>query len=72
MKYTYLIKTTGCDDTNCARIELTDAEANTIRRVADSLNARSLGECMPTLHLKSWGDATADEREEATRTIGRD
>jgi hypothetical protein len=72
MKSPYVIQTAGCDDANYAFIELTDTEADTVRRVAEALNARSLGECMPTLHLKDWTEATDHEREEATRTLGRD
>lgn len=48
----YKVSVDGCDDSTEVEIEFTDAEAETVKRVAEAITEESQSGCMPTMTLE--------------------
>lgn len=49
---TYVILVEGCDDYTKILMDLSDSEADLIRRVAEAITAASTYDCMPTMRIR--------------------
>ena len=56
----YRVRVSGCDDSTAIEIELTPAEADVVRRVADSVTAASGYQCQPTMTIRADDPANVE------------
>lgn len=53
---TYKISVDGCDDSSIFLMELTETEAEIIKRVAEKCTETSTYDCMPKMNIKHVAD----------------
>jgi len=63
MKPWYLVLVRGCDDATCIKVELTDAEALIVGRIAREITKASWNDCQPVMDIVLYDNASDGDKE---------